>query len=134
MSKGVGAIMSDLRTENGDPSAKATVEVGLKDWKMKKKRLELPVMWSVTPKSMIHFEDVERRHALDLSESAIKVIEGDDDLSDSWYLKNLTNSSAEIRTDLSDASLVLAILAECFCWFLYYNFLHSNLVWPSFLQ
>lgn len=64
---------------------------------------------------MTHFEDVERRHALNLPESATTVTEGDEDLSDYRYSEYLANSSAEITTGLSDASPVLATLANYIC-------------------
>lgn len=45
------------------------------------KRCELPVILSVAPESMTHFEEEEIRHALDLPESAIALTD-DEDFSD----------------------------------------------------
>ena len=41
-------------------------------------------MWSVTPESMTHIEEDERKHVLVLPDLASVVIEVDADLSDFW--------------------------------------------------
>ncbi|GLT24811.1 hypothetical protein GCM10007933_43190 [Zoogloea oryzae] len=56
----------------------------------------------MAPESMTHLEDEEMRHVFGLPDSAMAVTEDFEVLSDPWYSKNLSYSSAGTRTELSE--------------------------------
>ena len=60
--------MSDLGTQDVDPFVKVTLEVDVYDWKVEK-RLELPIIWSMTQEWMTHLEDKEIRQVFGLLDS-----------------------------------------------------------------
>ena len=68
VSEGVGLTVPDPITRDVEPSAKVTGQVDLYDWRLEN-NLELPVIWSVAPESMTHFEDEKIRYVLGLPDS-----------------------------------------------------------------
>ena len=51
---------------------------------------------------MIHLEDEDMRHEVELPDSAIAVIEESVDFNNALYLENCANSSTNIKTIFSD--------------------------------